>query len=335
MASAAVSPRPSALAQVVEAAGDGQRRRGEDHRARAGVEALRRIGPTSIGEACRLTLRADATIQRTCSRPPAVDQHAPGRRAARAARRAERRPARSGAASRARPRRRRDPARSAISSRTRVQLVVAGAGAGAGPQVARARARASRRRPGAAGGSRPRSASANASAAAGQARRPSTARAARRRRAVARPRSRAEREQPLRRDVHAEELGRHVLDLVRLVEDHRLVRRQHLRLGPARAQRQVGEEQVVVDDDHLRVGGAAPHVGHEAALEVRAARADARLRAWRRCRATRARRRGARPARRGRRSATLVDQREQAVQHRGRRRSDRCRSRSCRRRRQT
>ncbi len=80
------------------------------------------------------------------------------------------------------------------------------------------------------------------------------------------------------RHVHAEELGGDLLDLVRLVEDRDLVGRQHLRLGPGRAQRQVGEEQMVVDDHQLRLQRAPPHAGHEAALEEGAARPEPRLR---------------------------------------------------------
>ena len=47
--------------------------------------------------------------------------------------------------------------------------------------------------------------------------------------------------------------------------------------GQRDLQRQVGEEQVVVDDHQRRGGGAPAHRGDEAALEERAARADARL----------------------------------------------------------
>ena len=130
-------------------------------------------------------------------------------------------------------------------------------------------------RPGGGAGSRSRSASASAAATA--LRRPDAdcARAALDlggAREIAR-----EREHPLRRDVQAEELRRDILDLVGLVEDHDLVGRQHLRLGPLAAQREVGEVEVVVDDDELRVGGAAAHLRDEALLEERAARADARL----------------------------------------------------------
>jgi hypothetical protein len=65
----------------------------------------------------------------------------------------------------------------------------------------------------------------------------------------------------------AEEHARGVGQRVRLVEDHRIARRQQL--GEAGvAQRDVGEEQMMVD--HHQIGGqrVAPRLHHEAALEV-------------------------------------------------------------------
>ena len=78
----------------------------------------------------------------------------------------------------------------------------------------------------------------------------------------------------------------HVFDLVGLVEDDDLVGRQHLRLGPARAQRQVGEEQVVVDDHEparRRPGGASR--SRSSSRRTRSAGRCA-SRAWRRSRPT-------------------------------------------------
>ena len=53
------------------------------------------------------------------------------------------------------------------------------------------------------------------------------------------------------RDPRAEVLGGDVLELVRLVEDHRVVLGQHARARIRRAQRAIGEVQVVVDEDQL------------------------------------------------------------------------------------
>ncbi len=79
-------------------------------------------------------------------------------------------------------------------------------------------------------------------------------------------------------DLRAEEERRDVLDLMRLVEDDRVVVGQDL---PAvgSAHRQVGEEEVVVHDHDLRGLRAPPHLGHEALFVMRAARADASVRA--------------------------------------------------------
>jgi len=72
-------------------------------------------------------------------------------------------------------------------------------------------------------------------------------------------------------------LGRHVLELVRLVEDHGVVIGQDLRARMVRAQREIREVQVMVDEDQIRLGGRAARAGDEAPLEVRTARADARV----------------------------------------------------------
>ena len=82
----------------------------------------------------------------------------------------------------------------------------------------------------------------------------------------------------VRRDARAEMLGRDVLELVRLVEDHRVVIGQHARAGMRGAQRAIGEVEVVIDEDQLGLLGEPPRLRDEAALEVRTARADARIR---------------------------------------------------------
>ncbi len=66
----------------------------------------------------------------------------------------------------------------------------------------------------------------------------------------------------------------------RLVEDEPLVRRQHRRLLPVvlrLAHREVGREQVVVHDDDVRLGRAAPGPEQEAAVEVAALEARAEI----------------------------------------------------------
>jgi hypothetical protein len=83
--------------------------------------------------------------------------------------------------------------------------------------------------------------------------------------------------EPLGRDPRAEVLGRDVLELVCLVEDHRVVGGQDARGGAAGTQRAIGEVQVVVDEHQLRLIGEPAGLGDEAALEVRAARADPRV----------------------------------------------------------
>ena len=86
-----------------------------------------------------------------------------------------------------------------------------------------------------------------------------------------------QRHQAQRRDADAEVVGGDVLELVRLVEDDRFVRRQQLHVRPFLAQRQVGEEEVVIDDHDVGRVRAPPRLRHEAALEVRAALAEPRL----------------------------------------------------------
>ena len=81
-------------------------------------------------------------------------------------------------------------------------------------------------------------------------------------------------------EADAEEVARDVLQLVRLVEDHRAGRGQHACVGRRaglQPDRHVGEEEVVVDDDDLRVQRLAAHGGDEAVLPVGAGLAEAGL----------------------------------------------------------
>ena len=82
------------------------------------------------------------------------------------------------------------------------------------------------------------------------------------------------------REPRAEPLGRRVLQLVRLVEDHGVVLGQDAD-GAVRgdAQTEIGEVERVVDDDHVGVGGALARLLGEARGRERAARAQAALRA--------------------------------------------------------
>ena len=86
---------------------------------------------------------------------------------------------------------------------------------------------------------------------------------------------------PEARKLRAEVLRRHLLDGVRLVEHHRVVFRQHggARISGGRgAQREIREEEVVVDYDHVRFRGLLPHAKDETAIVVRALGSDALIR---------------------------------------------------------
>ena len=72
-------------------------------------------------------------------------------------------------------------------------------------------------------------------------------------------------------DGDAEIIGGHVFQLMRFVEDHHARIGQHTGIGRAIGRRfdgQVGAEQMMVDDDDVALGGAPPHLGDEAALEL-------------------------------------------------------------------
>ena len=72
-------------------------------------------------------------------------------------------------------------------------------------------------------------------------------------------------------DREAEVAGGHLFQLVRLVEDDRGGFGQNAGVGRAGGlllDGEVGEEQVVVDDDDVRLEGLAPHLGDEAAAVV-------------------------------------------------------------------
>ncbi len=64
-----------------------------------------------------------------------------------------------------------------------------------------------------------------------------------------------------------------VLELVRLVNDGHLALRNHLAERVA-AHLRVGAEQVVIDDHHVRLGGALAHARHEAVFVARTLAAE-------------------------------------------------------------
>ena len=77
-------------------------------------------------------------------------------------------------------------------------------------------------------------------------------------------------------DAHAEEIGGHVLELVGLVEDHRVVGRERARDGEAPLlggdlHGEIGEEQRVIDDHDPRLIHVATHPRDEALGVVLAA----------------------------------------------------------------
>ena len=246
-----------ALCSSEKSRADGERRRRED----PGARRLRRPGvpntsATDSGDACSCQpVRRD------------VDPADPCRsRRRRASRGRRRRPARQ-RASCAPPSSRapRDCARSSLRSAKWPSSVASRSSAAASSSSAAAKpsrsARASlrelaghrRRRRGAACGSRAR------------ARRPRREGRARRARAVraATSASRASSASCPAVDLLAEEERRGVGQLVRLVEDHRVARGQEL--GEALvAQHDVGEEQVVVDDDDVGLERVLARLQHEA-----------------------------------------------------------------------
>ena len=72
-------------------------------------------------------------------------------------------------------------------------------------------------------------------------------------------------------DRKAEVTGSHLFQLVRLVEDHRRGLGQNARVGRAGGlllDGEVGEEEMVVDDDDVRFQRLAPHLGDEAAAVI-------------------------------------------------------------------
>ena len=72
-------------------------------------------------------------------------------------------------------------------------------------------------------------------------------------------------------------MRRHVLDFVGLVEDHGVILGEDAALVVRASECEVGEEQVVVDDDDVAFLGALVHQGEEAALEVGALLPGAQL----------------------------------------------------------
>ena len=77
-------------------------------------------------------------------------------------------------------------------------------------------------------------------------------------------------------DGEAEVLAGDVFDFVRFVEDHGVVIGQDLPLVGA-ANGEIGEEEVVVDDDDVGIVGALVHQGDEAAVELGAFGAGAEV----------------------------------------------------------
>ncbi len=78
------------------------------------------------------------------------------------------------------------------------------------------------------------------------------------------------------RDLPPEVIARHVLDFVRLVEHHRRVFRQN-RPKIILPDREVGEKQMMVHDNQVRVLRPLVHRGDEAALERIALLAGAQI----------------------------------------------------------
>ena len=81
-------------------------------------------------------------------------------------------------------------------------------------------------------------------------------------------------------DGDAEVAGGNVFELVRFVEDDAGGGGQDSGVGSffgGEFDREIGEEEMVVDDDDVALGGFAAHGGDEAALELRALAADAVL----------------------------------------------------------
>ena len=75
-------------------------------------------------------------------------------------------------------------------------------------------------------------------------------------------------------EARAEELRGEIRDLVRLVDDHR-VRRAEQVAEAVFLERQVREQQMVIDDDDVGLDGLAARLDHVAAADLGAARAEA------------------------------------------------------------
>src|ERR1019366_837271 len=83
---------------------------------------------------------------------------------------------------------------------------------------------------------------------------------------------------PKIRDRDPEVIGGDILQLMRFVEDDDAGVGQHTSVGRmvfGRFDRQIGAEQVMIDDDNVTLGGAAAHLGNEAAIELLTLRANA------------------------------------------------------------
>src|SRR5206468_12107912 len=74
----------------------------------------------------------------------------------------------------------------------------------------------------------------------------------------------------------AEVLRGEIVELVRFVEDGTVASGDHLAVF-ALSDSRIGAQQVMIDDDHIRGGGAAAHRRHEAVLVARTLGAEARI----------------------------------------------------------
>ena len=80
----------------------------------------------------------------------------------------------------------------------------------------------------------------------------------------------------------SEVVPRHIFQFVRFIENHRRRFRQDARVGCAfglQLDGEIGEEQMMIDDDNVALHPAPAHFGDEAALPLAALLPDARLRA--------------------------------------------------------
>src|SRR5690554_1109575 len=82
---------------------------------------------------------------------------------------------------------------------------------------------------------------------------------------------------PRAADLHTEKERRDIFDLMRLIKDHGVMIGDDTCARAPEPHREVGEEEVVVDDDELALLSLPPHTRDITIFIIRAARADARL----------------------------------------------------------